>query len=233
MEDNKKELKTIDVINIAKKLWARKKLFAKTLPIAFVLSCVFILGFPRYYNTDIKLAPELGGSSIGSSTLGSLASSFGFDLDNLQSNDAITPLLYPDLMEDNGFVTNLFNVRVKTVDGSIETTYHDYLQKHQKPVIWIVPIDWMKNLFRSKQKAEERTIDPYNLSKDEDAIAGSIRSEAPRAVIAIGCNEGEFPPQPSAVGIFTDSERRFLREESPEDQRLPLYESIFGNSLKE
>ena len=176
MEDNKKELKTIDVINIAKKLWARKKLFAKTLPIAFVLSCVFILGFPRYYNTDIKLAPELGGSSIGSSTLGSLASSFGFDLDNLQSNDAITPLLYPDLMEDNGFVTNLFNVRVKTVDGSIETTYHDYLQKHQKPVIWIVPIDWMKNLFRSKQKAEERTIDPYNLSKDEDAIAGSIRN---------------------------------------------------------
>ena len=214
MEDNKKELKTIDVIIIAKKLWARKKLFAKTLPIAFVLSCVFILGFPRYYNTDIKLAPELGGSSIGSSTLGSLASSFGFDLDNLQSNDAITPLLYPDLMEDNGFVTNLFNVRVKTVDGSIETTYHDYLQKHQKPVIWIVPIDWMKNLFRSKQKAEERTIDPYNLSKDEDAIAGSIRNnikinfDKKTAVISISIKDQD----PLICKTIGDSVKERLQE---------------------
>ena len=74
---------------------------------------------------------------------------------------------------------------------------------------------------------------PQTVNSITVGIAGSIRSEAPRAVIAIGCNEGEFPPQPSAVGIFTDSERRFLREESPEDQRLPLYESIFGNSLKE
>ena len=214
MEDNKKELKTIDVINIAKKLWARKKLFAKTLPIAFVLSCVFILGFPRYYNTDIKLAPELGGSSIGSSTLGSLASSFGFDLDNLQSNDAITPLLYPDLMEDNGFVTNLFNVRVKTVDGSIETTYHDYLQKHQKPVIWLVPIDWMKNLFRSEQKAEGRTIDPYNLSKDEDAIAGSIRNnikinfDKKTAVISISIKDQD----PLICKTIGDSVKERLQE---------------------
>jgi uncharacterized protein involved in exopolysaccharide biosynthesis len=214
MEDNKKELKTIDVINIAKKLWARKKLFAKTLPIAFVLSCVFILGFPRYYTTDIKLAPELGGSSISSSTLGSLASSFGFDLDNLQSNDAITPLLYPDLMEDNGFVTNLFNVRVKTVGGSIETTYHDYLQKHQKPVIWFVPIDWMKNLFRSKQKAEERTIDPYNLSKDEDAIAGSIRNnikinfDKKTAVISISIKDQD----PLICKTIGDSVKERLQE---------------------
>jgi len=176
MEENKKELKTIDVINIAKKLWARKKLFAKTLPIAFVLSYIYILGFPRYYSTEIKLAPELGGSSLNSSTLGSLASSFGFDLDNLQSNDAITPLLYPDLMEDNGFVTNLFNVQVKSEDGSKETTYHDYLQKYQKSVIWLTPIDWLKNFFSNEQKGEAGTFDPYNLSKDEDAIAGNIRN---------------------------------------------------------
>ena len=176
MEENKKELKTIDVINIAKKLWARKKLFAKTLSIAFVLSCIYIMGFPRYYSTDIKLAPELGGSSP-SSTLGSLASSFGFDLDNLQSNDAITPLLYPDLMEDNGFVTNLFNVQVKSKDGSIETTYHDYLKKHQKPIIWLTPIDWIKKIFSNEQKGRTGTFDPYNLSKDEDDIAGNIRNK--------------------------------------------------------
>ena len=117
-------------------------------------------------------------------------------------------------MEDNGFVTNLFNVRVKTVDGSIETTYHDYLQKHQKPVIWIVPIDWMKNLFRSKQKAEERTIDPYNLSKDEDAIAGSIRNnikinfDKKTAVISISVKDQD----PLICKTIGDSVKERLQE---------------------
>ena len=174
--EEKKELKVIDIIDITKKLWAKKKLYAKVLPIAFVVSYIFIMGFPRYYTTDIKLAPELGGTST-TSTLSSLASSFGFDLENLQSNDAITPLLYPDLMEDNGFVTRLFNVQVKSKDGSIKTTYHDYLEKHQKPIIWFVPINWLKNLFHDEQEGEASIFDPYNLSKTEDDIAGSIRDK--------------------------------------------------------
>ena len=176
--EEKKELKVINVIDIAKKLWARKKLYVKTLPIAFVVSYIYILGFPRYYSTDIKLAPELGGTSVNGS-IGSLASSFGFDLDNFQGDDAITPLLYPDLMEDNGFVTSLFNVQVKSQDGSINTTYHDYLEKYQKPVIWRIPIEWVSSLFRkeSKEQNEEEGItDPYNLPKKEDGIAASIRN---------------------------------------------------------
>lgn len=176
MEENKKELKVVDIIDIAKKLWAKKKLFVKTLPTAIVLAYIFILGFPRYYVTDVKLAPELDGTSM-STTLGSLASSFGFDLDNLKSNDAITPLLYPNLMEDNGFVTGLFNVQVKSKDGSINTTYHDYLEKYQKPVIWNVPFSWVGNLFKKEQKGEAGILDPYNLSKKEDDIAGSIRNK--------------------------------------------------------
>ena len=176
MEDNKKELKVIDIIDIAKKLWAKKKLYVKTLPIAFVIAAIYIMGFPRYYTTDVKLAPELGGTSM-SSTLGSLASTFGFDLDNLQTNDAITPLLYPDLMEDNGFVTGLFNVKVKSKDGSINTTYHDYLKEHQKSTIWLVPIAWIKNLFKKGQEGGAGFTDPYILSQDEDDIAGSIRDK--------------------------------------------------------
>jgi len=175
--EEKKELKVIDIIEISKKLWAKKKLYAKTLPIAFIVSSIFILGFPRYYSTDIKLAPELGGTSMSSSALGSIASSFGFDLDNLQSSDAITPLLYPDLMEDNGFVTSLFNVQVKSKDGSINTTYHDYLKKHQKPIIWMWPIDFCKNLFKKEEKGGTGAFDPYNISEIEDDIAGGIRDK--------------------------------------------------------
>ena len=45
-----------------------------------------------------------------------------------------------DLMEDNGFVYKLFSIKVKNQEGDINTTYHDYLQKHQKKAWWSYPI---------------------------------------------------------------------------------------------
>lgn len=63
--------------------------------------------------------------------------------------------------------------------------------------------------------------------------AGNIRSANPRAVFVIGAVQSVFPAQPGAFGIFTDSERRQLRDGSDEDKTLPLYDSVYGNSLKE
>ena len=89
------------------------------------------------------LAPEMGGDFEGG-TLGSLASSFGFDLGMGQSMDAISPLLYPDLMEDNAFVANLFKIEVESADGEIKTNYYDYLAKHQKHPWWTKAIGGIK-----------------------------------------------------------------------------------------
>lgn len=174
-EKTSKTPDVIDIVQITKKIWARKKLFAKTLPITFVISCIFIFGFPRYYTTDVKLAPELGiNSSV--STLSSIASSFGFDIGDLKTNDAITPLLYPDLMEDNGFVSSLFDIKVQTKDGTIKTTYYDYMKKHQKSSIWIKPFIWIKDLFIEKPTKRDITYDPYLLPKDEEDVFKACRS---------------------------------------------------------
>ncbi len=74
---------------------------------------------------------------------------------------------------------------------------------------------------------------PRTVNSVTAGTAGNIRSANPKAVFVLGAVEGIFPAQPGAVGIFTDSERRFLREEQHEDKILPLYEGIFGASLKE
>jgi uncharacterized protein involved in exopolysaccharide biosynthesis len=178
MEETKKRPEVIDLRVVAQKIWKNRKLFYKTLPIAFVLSCVYILSIPRYYTTDVKLAPELG-SSMGVGTLGDIASSFGFDLADMQTSDAISPLLYPDLMEDNKFVVNLFDINVTTQDGSISTTYHDYLKKHQKKAWWIIIKGWITNLFTSENSTGDSSsskTDPYKLSKGEDDVANGIRN---------------------------------------------------------
>ena len=148
MED-KKTPEVIDLRIVTKKIWKNRRLFYKTIPIVFIISCVIIFSLPRYYRSDVRLAPEMDNSGAGGA-LSSLASSFGFDLSDMQTSDAITPLLYPDLLEDNGFVASLMGIQVTNLNGEINTNYHDYLKNYQKKAWWTYPADWNKRLFFRK-----------------------------------------------------------------------------------
>lgn len=174
--EEKKDLDVIDLRVVIKKIWANRKLFYKVLPVTFVLSCAYIVCLPRYYSSSLSLAPEVGGSSMGG-TLGSLASSFGLDLGSMETTDAINPMLYPDLMNDNGFVVGLFDVKVKSIDGEIECSYYDYLTKHQKKPFWGYGINWVKNLFKSEDSRNVKVgkHDPYFLTKKQNSVCEVIR----------------------------------------------------------
>lgn len=181
MEDKKKteienNADVIDLRIVFSKILANKKLFYKVMPIVFVLSCIYIFSIPRYYTSDIKLAPEME-NSMGGGTLGSIASSFGIDLRDMQTSDAITPLLYPDLMEDNKFVAELFDIKVVDEDGEINTTYYDYMDKKQRKAWWNYPIGWGKKLFipKDNKRGGNGEFDPYYLSKKQDGVVNAMR----------------------------------------------------------
>lgn len=173
--EEKKDLEVIDLRVILKKIYKRRKLYYKILPVVFILSCAYILCIPRYYQSGLSLAPEVGGTSNMGGTLGSLASSFGLDLGAMESTDAINPLLYPDLMNDNGFVVGLFDIKVKSQDGEIDCGYYDYLTKHQKEAFWTYGIEWVKSLFKEKDSVGVSVANPYMLSRRQDDICGTIR----------------------------------------------------------
>lgn len=176
MEEKIKEMEKIDLMIIFKILLKRKKLYYKVLPLTFIFAVIFILGFPRTYTTDIKLAPELNNNSLSNmGGISSIASSFGIDLNDLQTSDAITPLLYPNLMEDNKFICNIFNIPIESKDGEIKTNYHDYLQKHQRPILWMRPWEWIKSLFAKKLHENRHDFDPYQLDRVNHDIANAIR----------------------------------------------------------
>ena len=177
-ENNKKA--PIDLGKIFKTLWKNKKYFFIVLPIVFVLSCVYILALPRYYKTSIIIAPEIDNPKTGGS-LGSLASNFGLNLSNLQTADAITPMLYPELIKDYGFVASFWEVPVEDKKNDIKTTYFDYLQNHQKTAWWSPAIEGIKGLFKSEEeegKASSKKssqINPYTLTKKQSDVVGAIQ----------------------------------------------------------
>lgn len=176
-ETNNKEI--IDLGKLIKKVWSRRSLFYKVWPITFLAASLLIVCVPRTYTAEAKFAPEMGGSMDGGA-LSSIASSFGFDIGNMQTSDAINPMLYPDLMEDNGFVTSLFNIRVKDSEGEIDTDYYTYLRKYQKQAWWSEAMSWVKGLFKSKEETkvggDSVAFDPYNLSKTDNNVAEAIRA---------------------------------------------------------
>ena len=177
MEDKNVTIQLSQVIDyriVFTEILKRKRLFYKTIPIAAVVSALFILCFPRYYTTEVKLAPELENSG---GSLSSIAASFGFDLGDIQSSDAISPLLYPDLMEDNAFVADMFNIKVVSKDGEISTNYYDYLKNYQTYPWWVYPINYIKKLILEKDKSSGGEFNPYHLSRTDDGLLEKIRDD--------------------------------------------------------
>lgn len=172
----KKEVEVINLKNISRRIWKEKKKFYRPMAVVFVLSCVYIFSLPRYYATDAKLTPEMS-SSLDGGALGSIASAFGFNFGDAQTADAINPLLYPDLMEDNAFVAKLFDIPVETMEGDVKTTYYDYLKKRQKQPWWGGAKSWFLNLFKSKPKDTygQGEFNPYTMSKTQSEVADVIR----------------------------------------------------------
>lgn len=179
MEEKQKDGEVIDLRIIFSKIWAKKRLYYIVLPIVFALSCAYIICIPRTYTSSLSLAPEISNTSNIGGTLGSLASSFGIDLGNMETTDAINPMLYPDLMDDNGFVVKLFNIQVATIDGNTKCSYYDYLTKHQDAPFWTKGINSVKKLFAEKPTVNKMATknNPYMLSKVQDDVASKIRHD--------------------------------------------------------
>ncbi|MBQ8047001.1 MAG: chain-length determining protein [Prevotella sp.] len=169
-----KNTEVIDLGHIFKLLFSKKLHFCKVLGTTFILASAFIVCIPRYYRSEIKLAPELD-NSLADGAIGSLASSFGFDIGSMATTDAISPELYPELLQTNDFIVQLFPMTVENEEGTLKTDYFTYMAKHQKHAWWTKVIAKIKRLFTKKgEVAGKGEIDPLHLNKMQQNIVNMI-----------------------------------------------------------
>lgn len=158
MEEKKDNI--LDLTKIIPLLLKRWRLYAMWMAGAIVFSLAFIFTIPRYYSCQIMLAPESGGGGMNS-----LLSSFGFGEAN-NNDDAISPHLYPDLMESKDFIVSLFPVEITTKDGELTTTYYEYLLHHNKEV-------WYMKVFGKLQKIITPQKEKFSVSGMEGRSSAS------------------------------------------------------------
>lgn len=176
MEENIKKLdpqeeSSIDFAAIWAAIKKHKTLYYKVLPVTFVIMCIYTLSLPNYYKCEVTLAPEMGGKTGSASSLASLASSFGVNIGSGGSltGDAITPALYPDLMNSVDFKTSLFDVKVQRKEDKASMTYYDYLMNEQKKPWWSGLFGLLK-----PEKIEDQPVNTFELTKEQEDIAKAI-----------------------------------------------------------
>lgn len=180
MNEQKKDV--IDLTEVWKLLKTKKKVFFIVLPIVFVLSCLYIFPQPRYYRCSVKLAPEATSENMAGG-LSSLASQFGVNLGGA-TQDAIYPLLYPDVVSSNEFVIGLLGINVKSVDGLVNTDYYNYMSKLQKKNPITAPLKKVTRsvtkLFASKDlpspPSKGTGMSAFRMSKKDSELLDQIKS---------------------------------------------------------
>jgi uncharacterized protein involved in exopolysaccharide biosynthesis len=174
----KEENEQINIAEVFRRMLQKKWTYIIVLSITFVISCCLILPVPRYYRSNVTLAPELGNINEGGG-LSDIAASMGFNLNNTILSDAISPELYPELLKSNSFIVQLIDCKVKSADNSICTTYYTYLDKYQKQNPIMLPVYAIKSLFTKKGKPTQQghKINPFQLTKREDDVFNAIRGK--------------------------------------------------------
>lgn len=176
------EEQEIDLIELAQKVWKDRKLIIKWCCIAVVIGLIVAFSIPREYSTSVTLAPESGGkSSMGN--MGALAAMAGINLGGSSTGeDALSPDLYPDIVNSTPFLIELFDVPVTNIKGEVNTTLYDYLGEYQRSPWWgkvisapFKALGWFMSLFR--EKPEEETggeLDPFRLTQEQSEIANGL-----------------------------------------------------------
>lgn len=164
----------IDWMEILRKIIAIRKTLYKAAGVGVVLGIIIALSIPKQYTVTVTLSPEMNGDKA-SGGLASLASSFLGGGATSSSSDALNVTLAPDIVASTPFVLELFNTRVQTLDGKLDTTLVAYLDEQKTPwwgYIKAAPsllIGALKSLIIETKDSVSTEINPFQLTKKEAA----------------------------------------------------------------
>lgn len=119
-----KEESSIDIMAMVKRLWSKRKY------IIIVTGCFMVLGLfmalvsKPVYNSSCTFVPQMG--SKKSSSLSSLAALAGMSTLDLESGSSLSPLIYPQLMENADLQKELLYTKLHFEDFDQPITLFDY-----------------------------------------------------------------------------------------------------------
>lgn len=185
-QEKKSEGLEINLLELIKRLWLKRKLFYKVLCAAFVVALIIAFSIPKQYSVTVTLAPESVRKT--SSSLANMAAMLGLgNLSGGSESDALNVLLYPDILASNPFALELYNMPVQPMDSEQPMELNKYLEKTKLPW-WKVIMGWpnravsgVLSLFKSEtviqsDSLQTDTLNPFMLTPIEAGKLGTIKA---------------------------------------------------------
>lgn len=123
---------TIDWMALIRRILAiRRKLYLAA-AVGLVAGVIIALSIPKQYTVSVTLSPEMGSGKSGGGLSGLAASFLGGGAGS-DSPDALNASLAPDIVASTPFLLELFDARVRTADGKVDTTLVAYLDEQSAP----------------------------------------------------------------------------------------------------
>lgn len=164
------EEQEIDLLDLLRKIIAMRKTLYKAVGIGLVVGIIIAFSIPRQYTVTVTLASEMG-SEGKSSGLASMVASFrAGGMGN--SADALNAALSSEIVSSTPFLLELFDTRVQTLDGELDTTLVAYLDEQRGSWIGAVlaapgmAIGFVKDLF-TEEPDTVAILNPFQLTKEE------------------------------------------------------------------
>lgn len=194
MQDQKENTETnnpiiqddeIDLIEVAKTIWAGRKLILKVTFVFFLLGLLIAFGSKVEYEASCKLMPESQeGMKSNLGGLGSLAGLAGINLD-MGSSGALTPELYPEIAQSVPFLLKILNAPIHFEKQDTTTTSYVYFKEIDTPSLIsllmkytiLLPFEIKAWLSRDEGKADKSNPDSeiIRLSKKDSKLLEKFR----------------------------------------------------------
>lgn len=172
----------IDVVELGFHLWKRRKFLLKMVGLSVVVSLIIAFSMPKEYTTTVKLAPETESGMKKMGNLGGLAAIAGIDLNASSASDALSPGLFPDVVQSSPFLLQLFPVKVGSGMANDSLSFYEYMADFQREAWWskavgapVEGISWLKALF-SDHEEDQTKIDPFHLTLRQERVLREIRN---------------------------------------------------------
>lgn len=123
----------IDLLELAKTIWKGRYFILKAVLLAGVLGIVIALLSPTEYTSSTTMVPQTAQSGSKLGGLSSLAAMAGFNLDMASGSDALSPMVYPEIVKSGPFQLELMNTPFNFSEVDHPVSLYEYYTEIKKP----------------------------------------------------------------------------------------------------
>ena len=186
----------IDLLALAKTLWKGRRTILIYVLAAGALGVLIALLSPKEYTSSTTMVPQTSSSGSKLGGLSSLAAMAGFNLDMASGSEALSPMVYPQIMNSGPFQLELMNTPFSFSEVDHPVSLYEYYTNIARPgalsiigkytigLPWVI-IQAIKGEDALKVNMEEKG--PFAFTKKQEEVSKVLNE---KVVLTIDAKQG-------------------------------------------